>query len=60
LGKGTFGKVFDGLNIFSKDNVALKIFEKSKMNSREDAELTITNEIINLERLRKYHLSPLI
>lgn len=52
--------MYNGLNIFSKESVALKIFQKSKIDDEEDTELIIINEIINLQKLRKYHLSPLI
>ena len=60
MGSGTFGKVYNAQNIFSKEEVALKIFEKSKIKHILDGELIVKNEIINMEKLRKYHLSPLI
>ena len=59
LGSGTFASVYDGINIFSKEVVALKVFEKDRI-SNDETRLIIINEIMNLHQLRKYHLSPLI
>lgn len=32
LGSGSFATVYNGINLFSKETVALKVFEKEKIN----------------------------
>lgn len=60
LGEGTYSTVYNGENIFSKEEVALKVFSKDKLSHLHYGMAIVENEISILERLRKFHISPLI
>jgi serine/threonine protein kinase len=60
LGAGAFGKVYNGFNIISNENVALKVIYKEELNKIKNGLTMLHNEIQALQKLRKFHISPLI
>lgn len=60
LGEGSFSVVYEGRSIYSSSQVALKVFNKNKLLQTEDGFHILKNEIINLEKLKKFNLSPLL
>lgn len=41
IGKGTFSKVYSGVNIYSNRSVALKIYEKNNMRNNTSCNILI-------------------
>ena len=51
LGEGTFGKVKLGTHLITREKVAIKILEKSKITNQQDIDM-ITREIKILKKIR--------
>lgn len=60
MGSGTSGQVYNGFNVISNENVALKVIKKQKIKQSQHGFHMLQNEIHILEDLRKYCISPLI
>lgn len=58
LGKGTFGKVKLGIHIYTKDQAAIKILDKSMIKDSSDLE-RVNREITILKKLRHPHVVQL-
>ena len=58
LGQGTFGKVKEGIHLFTQQKVAIKILEKDKITDVNDVE-RVTREIHILKIVRHPHIIQL-
>ncbi len=58
IGEGTFGKVKLGIHKLTKESVAIKILEKSKIKSEEELK-RITEEINNLKEINNINIVQL-
>ena len=58
LGQGTFGKVKEGVHLFTQQKVAIKILEKDKITDVNDVE-RVTREIHILKIVRHPHIIQL-
>jgi 5'-AMP-activated protein kinase catalytic alpha subunit len=55
LGQGTFGKVKEGIHLFTEQKVAIKILEKSKITEVNDIE-RVQRELHILKIVRHPHI----
>lgn len=63
LAGGAFSTVYAGINILSHEEVALKVISKGSLaptDQHHDEIQILKNEIVILEQLRHWQLSPLI